>query len=269
MDEYQELEDLEGHVWDIIDDLLHEVAKICKSESVTLLENGTVSRSNSYISISSNKPSLSSGIQDEGSIHDEITHQLNEILSIDEPDLEEPLTYENQSDRIKLITEMTVSILSDVIDQTVASDLEDQISLENFTISLIDTIIEKILSKTLYNNDNKIYTVNESLYNAESVGNITNMSVKSETYEELNDIKAETNDASTMEHIIMEALPTDLRKTESKSDKDVISKEITIENEDINQENISETTDDSFKKVKFSDINIDINSKIMQRFDDR
>ncbi|CAG4954481.1 unnamed protein product [Colias eurytheme] len=265
LDDYQELEELEGHIWDIIDDILDAVADTCKSESISLVENNISSRSNSYISVSTKKSSLTSGIQDEGSIHDDIRELLNEISSIAIPEINEEIINKNQSDEIKGNGEMVALILSNLIDQATAGDSENEISLEKFTASLIDTIIDTILRKNFNSFDDIMPVTNESLSNAESVEKISIMDVKSETYDELNETKIE-NDASAKDHAI-EKQPTNVKEKESKSDDNIKIHEIKTD-EDVIQENTSETTDDAFKKVKFSDIHIDIKNKIIPHYDE-
>ncbi|XP_045500758.1 uncharacterized protein LOC123697916 [Colias croceus] len=264
LDDYLELEELEGHIWDIIDNIFDAVAGTCKSESISLMENNISSRSNSYISVYSKKSSLTSGIQNEGSIHDDIRELLNEISGIAIPDINEDIINKNQSDEIKGNSEMVALILSDLIDQATAGDSENEISSEKFTASLIDTIIDTILRKNFNSFDDIMPVTNESYSNAESVEKISSMDVKSETYDELNETKID--DASAKDHAIEEQ-PTNVKEKESKSDDNIKNHEIKTE-EDVIQENTSETTDDAFKKVKFSDIHIDIKHKIIPHYDE-
>ncbi|CAH4031318.1 unnamed protein product [Pieris brassicae] len=123
MDDFEgNLEEKEGHVWDIIDDLIEAVVENCKSESISYVEEKYPSRTISFHSIVSNISRLSLNKEEKTSFYDDINN----------------ITSNTNEYKINMID----VILLDIIDSICRYDNQ----INGFVQNLLDKIVSEVIA---------------------------------------------------------------------------------------------------------------------------
>ncbi|CAK1540198.1 unnamed protein product [Leptosia nina] len=183
-DDLEELEEQEGHIWDILDDIIETVSEHCKSESMSVIYSKVDdSRTGSYMSIDSNKSSPT-------------------FIKTNAIDLENHINGRSESEVTK--TDIMQAILSDIISDICGYESTAKIS--EYMKSVIYDSLSEITSDT--EKDLNIINNNEGKDGSKTVEGDNIITIENTKTVSENDLKS----------LNKSNVPDKLIRNESKSD---------------------------------------------------